>query len=89
MQNFISNLFTLNTLTNIIDVLFVWFLIYKLLMLIRGTKAIQLLKGLLIIIIIKLISWFLNLHTVAYLTDQVFNWAVIVIIIIFAPEIRR
>lgn len=89
MQNFISNLFTLNTLTNIIDVLFVWFLIYKLLMLIRGTKAIQLLKGLLIIIIIKLISWFLNLHTVAYLTDQVFNWAVIAIIIIFAPEIRR
>lgn len=89
MQNFINNLLTLNTLTNIIDVLFVWFLIYKLLILIRGTKAIQLLKGLLIIIVIKLISWFLNLHTVAYLTDQVFNWAVIVIIIIFAPEIRR
>ncbi|MCO6541997.1 MAG: diadenylate cyclase CdaA [Lactobacillus sp.] len=89
MQNIISHLFTLSTLTNIIDILFVWYLIYKLLMLIRGTKAIQLLKGLSIIIIIKLISWFLNLRTVAYLTDQVFNWAVIVIIIIFAPEIRR
>ncbi|MBA1393483.1 TIGR00159 family protein, partial [Lactobacillus sp. XV13L] len=89
MQNFLSHLFTLTTLTNIIDILFVWYLIYKLLMLIRGTKAIQLLKGLFIIIVIKLISWFLNLHTVAYLTDQVFNWAVIVIIIIFAPEIRR
>ncbi|UQS83812.1 diadenylate cyclase CdaA [Bombilactobacillus thymidiniphilus] len=89
MANILNHLFTINTLTNIIDIVFVWFLIYKLLMMIRGTKAIQLIKGSLIIIVIKLVSWFFNLRTLAYLTDQIFNWSVIVIIIIFAPEIRR
>lgn len=89
MQNWLSHLFTLNSLTNVIDILFVWFLVYKLLMMIRGTKAIQLLKGLFIILIIKLVSWFFNLRTIAYLTDQIFNWSVIAVIIIFTPEIRR
>ena len=89
MENLIAHFWTVSTLTNLIDILFIWFLVYKLLMMIRGTKAIQLLKGLLIIIIIKLSSWLFNLRTVAYLTDQLFNWSVIVIIIIFTPEIRR
>ncbi|UQS81651.1 diadenylate cyclase CdaA [Bombilactobacillus folatiphilus] len=89
MQNLISHFLTLNSLVNLVDILFVWFLVYKLLMMIRGTKAIQLLKGLLIILVIKLVSWFFNLRTVAYLTDQIFNWSVIAIIVIFAPEIRR
>lgn len=89
MGAFFSHLFTVGTLTNIVDISVVWFIIYKLLMTIRGTKAIQLLKGLSIIIIIKAISWFFNLRTVAFLTDQIFNWAVLVIVIIFAPEIRR
>ncbi|NVY97085.1 TIGR00159 family protein [Lactobacillus sp. DCY120] len=89
MQNIWLQLFSIRTLTSLVDILFVWYIVYKLLMMIRGTKAIQLLKGLTIIIIIKIVSWFLNLKTVAFLTDQVFNWSVIVIIIIFTPEIRR
>ena len=56
MENLIAHFWTVSTLTNLIDILFIWFLVYKLLMMIRGTKAIQLLKGLLIIIIIKQIG---------------------------------
>ncbi|GKQ43000.1 membrane protein [Companilactobacillus sp. RD055328] len=83
------DIFTWSTVTNLIDVLVVWFVLYKLLMLIKGTKAIQLLKGIFVILIIKGFSWLLNLHTVSYLMDQVLSWAIIASIVIFQPEIRR
>lgn len=83
------NIFSWSTVTNLIDIAVVWFVLYKLLMLIKGTKAIQLLKGIFVILIIKGFSWLLNLHTVSYLMDQVLSWAIIASIVIFQPEIRR
>lgn len=83
------NFFSWSSLTNLVDIAVVWFVMYKLLMLIRGTKAIQLLKGIFVILIIKGFSWLLNLHTVSYLMDQVLSWAIIASIVIFQPEIRR
>lgn len=56
---------------------------------IRGTKATQLLRGIAIIIIIKLVSWYLNFKTLNFISDQVINWGVVVLVIIFQPEIRR
>ncbi|KRN28524.1 hypothetical protein IV36_GL000451 [Liquorilactobacillus mali] len=58
-------------------------------MLLRGTKAVQLFKGVIIIVLIKLISWFFGLQMVSWVTDQIINWGFIAIIIIFQPEIRR
>ena len=58
-------------------------------MLVRGTKAVQLFKGILIIILVKLISWYIGLSTVSWVMDQVINWGVIAIVVIFQPEIRR
>lgn len=74
---------------NLIDILVIWFLIYELIMLIRGTRAIQLFKGILVILLIKLVSWYIGLSTVSWLMDQVINWGVIAIVVIFQPEIRR
>lgn len=48
----------LHYLANVIDILVVWFVIYKLIMLIRGTKAVQLLKGIFIIVVVKIVSSF-------------------------------
>ena len=58
-------------------------------MLLKGTKAVQLFKGVLVIIVIKLISWYVGLQTLSWIMDQVINWGIIAIIIIFQPEIRR
>jgi diadenylate cyclase len=74
---------------NVIDIAVVWYFIYKLIMLMKGTKAVQLMKGIAVIIAIKLISWFLNLQTVSYIMDQVINWGVLALVVIFQPEIRR
>lgn len=84
-----SNLITTQHLINLLDVAVVWYAIYKLMMLLRGTKAVQLFKGIVVIVIIKLLSWCIGLSTVSWIMDQVINWGIIAIIIIFQPEIRR
>lgn len=38
---------------------------------------------------IKLLSWYIGLETVSWIMDQIINWGIIAIIIIFQPEIRR
>lgn len=83
------DLLTLRNFVNLIDICLVWFVIYELMMLLKGTKAVQLFKGVLVIIVIKLISWYVGLQTLSWIMDQVINWGIIAIIIIFQPEIRR
>lgn len=84
-----SNLFSWQNLVSLLDVLVVWYVIYMLMMLLRGTKAVQLFRGIVVIIFIKLVSWYIGLETVSWIMDQVINWGIIAIIVIFQPEIRR
>ena len=74
---------------NVIDILLVWLVIYKILTLIRGTKAVQLLKGIFVIIIIRIITVYFGLTTLGWMTKQVINYGFLAIIIIFQPELRR
>jgi diadenylate cyclase len=76
-------------LLNVLDVLVVWFVVYKILTLIKGTKAVQLLNGIFVIIIAKLITIIFDLNTLGWLLDQVINFGFLAVIIIFQPEIRR
>ena len=84
-----SNLFTWNNFSIALDILIIWYLVYRLIMLIRGTKAVQLAKGIVFIFIVRIIAGLLQLHDVTYIVDQIVSWAVIGIIVIFQPEIRR
>ncbi|QKY71767.1 diadenylate cyclase CdaA [Lentibacillus sp. CBA3610] len=72
-----------------VDIALVWYVLYKIIMLIRGTKAIQLLKGIVVVLLVWAVSILLELHTIQYLTNQVINWGFVVIIILFQPELRR
>lgn len=74
---------------DIIDILLVSYVIYKLLTLVRGTRAIQLLKGIMIIVVAWLISTYFELKTFQWLMSQAFTYGVLAIIIIFQPELRR
>ena len=85
----IEQIFTWQNLMNIIDILIVWYIIYRLIMLVRGTKAVQLVKGISLIIVVRIIAGLLHLHTLTYFVDQILSWSVIGIIVIFQPEIRR
>ena len=76
-------------LINIVDVLLVWFVFYKIITIIKGTKAVQLLKGIFVLIIARVLTEFFGLNTLLWMMDQVLPFGFLAIIIIFQPELRR
>ena len=84
-----SDLTVLDVVKNAVDILLVWFVIYKLITVIRGTKAVQLLKGIFVIVIVRGLSNLLGFNTLEWMMEQVMLWGVLGIIIIFQPELRR
>ena len=79
----------LNVIRIAVDIAIVWFVVYKLMMVIRGTKAIQLLNGIIVVVIVWAFSIVFNLQTIQWITNQAFFWGFLSIIILFQPEIRR
>lgn len=84
-----ENIVLLKYLASIVDVLLVWYVIYKLIMVIKGTKAVQLLKGIFVILIVRVVSEFFGLNTLSWMMEQAITWGFLAIIIIFQPELRR
>ena len=86
---FLSNFSLLDYIISLTDIFLVWFVFYKLLQIIKGTKAVQLLRGILLIVVVRFASEIIGLHTLSYLMEDVMTWGVLAIIIIFQPELRR
>lgn len=78
-----------NILRIVIDITLIWYVFYKLIIFLRGTKAIQLLKGIFVVLFIYLVSFVLNLQTVQVMIEQVIVWGPVALIILFQPELRR
>lgn len=75
--------------TKIIDIGVVWLAFYYLLKNIKNnTKMILLFKGIVLILIVKLLSDLLNLYTVGIILQYCVEWGPLAIIVIFQPEIR-
>ncbi|KAA0948575.1 TIGR00159 family protein [Sporosarcina sp. ANT_H38] len=83
------NFSPVEALINIADVLLVWFVFYKLFTIIKGTKAVQLLKGIFVLIIARYLTEYFGLNTLLWMMDQVLMFGFLAIIIIFQPELRR
>ena len=74
----------------IIDVLLVWMIFYYILKNLRkNVKMVLLFKGILVIVILKVVSDLLGLTTIGYLLNYIIMWAPLALIIIFQPEIRN
>ena len=77
-------------LQKIIDISLVWILIYYALKSLKNNvKMVLIFKGIVMIIIIKILSDILNLTTVGLLLEYVIMWGPLALIIIFQPEIRN
>lgn len=85
----ISSLLSLVTLTNILDILVVWFLIYRLLRFMNGTRSSYLIRGVVVIAIVKVLSFTLRLNTLDWIMNQVIQWGIIAAVVVFQPEIRK
>ena len=80
----------LSIIKKIIDICIVWVILYYLLRSIRkNVKLSMLVKGILVVVIIKLISDYFGLVTIGLLFEYIITWGPLAIIIIFQPEIRN
>ncbi|HBA37675.1 MAG TPA: TIGR00159 family protein [Firmicutes bacterium] len=78
-----------STASKILDICILWYMVYFLLKNLKNNiKMVLIFKGIVFIIIIKLISNLLNLYTVGLLLEYVIVWGPLALIIIFQPEIR-
>lgn len=83
--------FLLSTIriTDVIDIFIVSFMFYKLFALIRGTRATQLIRGILFIFIGSKLSEFFKLYTISWILNNAVTVGFIAILIVFQPELRR
>ena len=88
MDNFFITLRSQFSFSNVIEILVITFLIYKILMWIRGTQAEQVAKGLIIVLVLIPLSSWLGFTTLNYILNIVVTWAVILIVVVFQPELR-
>ncbi|GAW92555.1 diadenylate cyclase CdaA [Calderihabitans maritimus] len=73
----------------LIDITLVSYVLYKLIILIEGTRAAQLLKGLAVLFIASFISEKLHLTTVSWILDQTRLMILVALPVVFQPELRR
>ncbi len=74
---------------DILDILIVAFVVYRVLLLIKGTRAIQMIVGLLVLLGVFFLSDLLQLHTLYWIIQSFWAQVVLALIIIFQPEIRK
>lgn len=74
---------------SICDIAILSYIIYRVLMLIRGTRAVQLIKGLAILLVLASVSDWLGLSTLNWLLEQFWAVVFVALAVIFQPELRR
>lgn len=73
----------------LLDIVIVLLILYRLYLAIRGTRAVQLLKGLAILILVSLLSQWAGLNLTGWLLNQTLTVGLVALPIIFYPELRR
>ncbi|HHU68740.1 MAG TPA: TIGR00159 family protein [Thermoanaerobacterales bacterium] len=74
---------------DLIDIAIVAYVSYKAIMLIKGTRAVQLIKGLVVLVISTKVSEWLGLYTINWLLRNTMTVGVIALLVVFQPELRR
>ncbi len=88
MDSFVRQV-SLFGISDFIDICVVACVMFQLIKLLRETRAIQLVKGLLALVAIYLVSYILQLKSILFLMENVFQIGAIALIILFQPELRR
>jgi diadenylate cyclase len=78
-----------STFTKILDICIVWVAFYYILKSVRNNiKMVLIVKGIIIVFIVKVLSDLLNLYTVGVILEYLIEWGPLALIVIFQPEIR-
>ena len=83
------NINILSIIRNLVDIFIVWAIFYYILKNIKNNVKLSLIfKGVLFIILLRIIGWLFDLVTLEVITEYVIEWGPLALIVIFQPEIR-
>ncbi len=74
---------------DLVDIVLMSIILYRLLLIIKGTKAAKMLVGIGVLLVASFFSKYLQLHTMDWLVQSFWAQVVIALIVLFQPEIRR
>jgi diadenylate cyclase len=77
------------SLVDVVDVLVVAYLLYRLLMLVRGSRAWRIVLGIVTFVFVLALSKYLQLHTLNWLMDKATILGPVALVILFLPELRQ
>ncbi len=77
------------TLTNVLEIIILAFLVYSILLWIKNTKAWTLLKGIMVLVVCVSIVYLFQMDTLIYIVSRAIDIAIIAALVIFQPELRR
>lgn len=80
---------TYNWIADTLDILLVALFVYFIIRLVRDSRAEQLLRGILLLLALYAFAYILQLKTVQFLLQAVFDNALLLLIVVFQPEVRR
>ncbi|NLM83867.1 MAG: TIGR00159 family protein [Clostridiales bacterium] len=83
------NLLKTASVWDVLDILIIAYLIYRVISVVRKTNAASVIKGIMLIVAMMWLSSLLHLNVINYLLGQTMKLGLLVIIILFQPEIRR
>src|SRR6188474_2149609 len=89
IQRFLESLTVGQVVTTAVDIALVYYLIYRLLLTIRGTRAAQMIVGIVLIGAAFFVAERVELSTVSWLLDNFISYFIILIIVVFQADIRR
>ena len=74
---------------DLLDMAIVGFVFYKILTLMKSTRAASLLKGVLVFLAALMLSYILQMRSITFIMRSLVSWGVLALVILFQPEIRR
>lgn len=73
----------------VVEIIILWFVIYRIFLFLKGTKAVYLLRGIIILVISFFVFQKIDLYVLSWLLTKFFAFFLILIVIIFQPELRE
>lgn len=75
--------------SDVLEIILVSIIIYKLYRVIEGTRAVTLVKGILVLFMVNFLCNILHLHLLSWIFEKIMTWSFVVLPIVFQPELRR
>ena len=85
----LSGLLSTINFSDILEIILVAIIIYKLYLILEGTRAVTLVKGILVFFMVNFICHVLHLHLLSWIFENVMMWSFVALPVVFQPELRR